>query len=444
MTRRLSFRHFALLGALTLFLVTPLALHAQQGAGTTYVIRNATVVPVAGPLIENGTIVVRDGRIVAVGASVEAPAGATVIDASGLYVYPGFINSGTQIGLTEIASVPGPDDTRELGDVNPQNVSLTAVNPHSELIPVTRVNGVTTVITSGSGGLVSGQASLMDLVGWTPAEMGVKRSAAMVFSYPTAGGGVGRFGFAFGQQRSPAEAARERDRRVREIYSLLHAAKAYGEARQRGATTPANHQYQALVPVIRGEMPALFDVESADQIRGVLALADTFGLRVVLRGAREAWMLADTLAARNVPVVVGPTTSQPGAADPYDMIYANAGVLARAGVRVAFQTNDASNARNLPYNVALAVAYGLDPDEAIRSMTINPARIWGVDDRYGSIEAGKVANLVVTDGDPLDVRTNVRHLFIRGSQVPLTDRHTRLYEQFRARPRHSEGEASGR
>lgn len=438
MTRHLPFRRRALIGALALIFVSPFVLEAQQDGGTTYVIRNATVVPVVGPRIPNGTIVVRDGHVIAVGANVVAPPGATLIDASGLFVYPGFINSGTQLGLTEIASVPGPEDTRELGDINPQNVSLTAVNPHSELIPVTRVNGVTTVITSASGGLVSGQASLMDLAGWTPADMGVKRRAAMVFNYPAAGGGVGRFGFAFGEQRSPADAARERDRRVREIFDLLHAAKAYGEARQRGASMPANHQAEALVPVIRGELPALFDVESADQIRGVLALADTFGLKVILRGAREAWMLADTLAARNVAVIVGPTTSQPGVADPYDMIYANAGVLARAGVLVAFQTNDAANARNLPYNVALAVAYGLDPDEAVRSITINPARIWGVDDRYGSIEAGKVANLVVTDGDPLDVRTNVRHLFIRGSAVPLTDRHTRLYEQFRARPRPSQ------
>ncbi len=408
---------------------------AQQGASRSYVLRNATIVPVVGARIDNGTIVVRDGRIAAVGAAVDVPAGATVIDAGGLYVYPGFIDSGTRLGLTEIGSVPGPEDTREVGDLNPHLVSLTAVNPHSELIPVTRVNGVTTVITSAGGGLISGQASLIDLAGWTPAEMSVKRQAAMVINYPAVPSGVGRFGFEFRPERSEAELTRERDRRVREIYELLHSARAYGESRQRRATLPANHPYAALVPAFRGELPVLFDVETTDQIRGVLALADTFGLKPILRGAREAWMLADTLAARSIPVIVGPTTAQPGAADPYDMIYANPGALARAGVRIAFQTNDASNSRNLPYNVALAVAYGLDPEEAVRAMTINPARIWGVDDRYGSIEVGKVANLVVTDGDPLDVRTNVRHLFIRGDAIPLTDRHTRLYEQFRERPR---------
>jgi imidazolonepropionase-like amidohydrolase len=435
---RPSLSHRMLIGVLAGAMLAPAALVAQQDAADSYVIRNATIVPVVGARIENGTIVIRDGRIVAVGAGVQAPAGARVVDAQGLYVYPGLIDSGTQLGLTEISSIPGPEDTREVGDMHPQNVSLTAVNPHSELIPVTRVNGVTTVITSGTGGLVSGQASLMDLTGWTPAEMGVKQGAAMVFSYPATGGGVGRFGFAFGPQRSEAEMTRERDRRVSQIYDALHAAKAYGDSRDRGATGNVNHAHAALVPVVRGEMPALFDVETADQMRGVLAMADTFGLKVIFRGAHEAWMLADTLAARNIPVIVGPTTTQPGLEDPYDMIYANAGVLARAGVLVAFQTNDASNARNLPYNVALATAHGLDPEEALRTMTINPARIWGVDDLYGSIEVGKVANLVITDGDPLDVRTNVRHLFIRGSAMPMTDRHTRLYEQFRARPRQTQ------
>jgi len=182
-------------------------------------------------------------------------------------------------------------------------------------------------------------------------------------------------------------------------------------------------------------VPVIFDVATVAQIRGALALADSFGLKEVLRGAGEAWQLADTLAARSVPVVVGPTTVTPTDNDPYDAIYANAGVLAKAGVVVAFQTSSASDSRNLPYNAALAIAYGLDAEEALRSVTINPARIWGVGDRLGSIEAGKTANLMVTTGDPLDVRTQVRHVFIRGEETPMDDRHTRLYEEFRARPK---------
>lgn len=420
------------------------ALPAQSTAQTTkadaIVIRNATIVPVTSARIQNGTIVLRNGRIEAVGANVNPPGDATVIDGTGLFVYPGMIDAGTQLGLTEIGSVPGGEDTQEIGDFNPHNVAVTAVNPHSELIPVTRVNGVTTAITSAEGGLISGQAGLIDLMGWTPTDMAVRRQAAMVVNYPSLGGGGfggggGRFG---GGDQSDAERRAELDRRTRALRSYFADAKAYADVKARAANGGArkvNQAMEAMIPVMRGEMPVIFDVTTADQIRGVLALADTFKLKVVLRGAREAWRLADTLAMRRIPVIVGPTTSVPGAEDPYDMTYANPGVLARAGVKIAFQTSDAANSRNLPYNAALAVAYGLDADAALRALTINAAEMFGVADRIGSLEPGKVANVVVTTGDPMDVRSVVRHLFIRGQSVPLDDRHTRLYEQFRARPR---------
>lgn len=401
-------------------------------------IRNATIIPVSGPRIQNGSLVIRGDRIEALGPNVTAPSDARVIDGAGLFVYPGMIDGGTHLGLTEIGSVPGGQDTQEVGDFNPHNIALTAVNPHSELIPVTRVNGVTTAITAAEGGLISGQAGLIDLMGWTPAEMAVRRQAAMVVSYPSLGGGGGGGGFG-GQQRSESERREELDRRTRSLRSYFADAKAYSDMKGRVATTggvrKVNHAMEAMTPIMRGEVPVIFDVTTADQIRGVLALADTFGIKVMLRGAREAWRLADTLAMRKIPVIVGPLTSVPGAEDPYDMTYANPGVLARAGVKIAFQTSDAANSRNLPYNAALAVAYGLDADAALRALTINAAEIFGVADRYGSLAPGKVANVVVTTGDPMDVRSVVRHLFIRGQPVTLDDRHTRLYEQFRARPR---------
>ena len=418
------------------------AISPPQGApaqSAIVVIRNATIVPVSGPRIQNGTIVLRGDKIEAVGPNVTAPADARVIDGTGLFVYPGMIDAGTQIGLTEIGSVPGGDDTQEVGDFNPQNVALTAVNPHSELIPVTRVNGVTTVITSAEGGLISGQAGLIDLMGWTPVEMAARRQAAMVVTYPSLGGGGFGGGGGGGAQRPDAERREELDRRTRSLRSYFADAKAYADVKGRlavnGGVSKVNQAMEAMVPVMRGEMPVIFDVTTVDQIRGVLALADTFGIKVVLRGAREAWRLADTLALRKVPVIVGPLTTVPGAEDPYDMTYANPGVLARAGVKIAFQTSDAANSRNLPYNAALAVAYGLDAEAALRALTINAAEIFGVADRYGSLAPGKVANVVVTTGDPMDVRSVVRYLFIRGQPVPLDDRHTRLYEQFRARPR---------
>jgi imidazolonepropionase-like amidohydrolase len=415
------------------------ALQAQTPS-STYVIRGGTVVPVVGAQIPNGTVVIQNGKIQAVGANVQAPQGATVIDATGLFVYPGMIDSGTELGLTEIGSVPGSTDTREIGDFNPQDVALTAVNAHSELIPVSRVNGVTTVITSASGALMSGAAALVDLWGWTPDEMAIKPRAAQVMSYPSAGGFGGRGGGGGFGNRPAGDAAEMQSRQVRALRDFFADARAYADVKAKAAATApnaprVNQAMEALIPALRGEMPVIFDVSSVDQIRGVLTLADSFKLKVILRGPRDAWRVADTLAARGIPVIVGPTTQAPGPDDPYDALYAQPGVLAKAGVKIAFQTSGASDVRDLPYNAALATAYGLDMDEAIKALTINPAQIFGVADKYGSLEPGKVANVMVTTGNPLDVRSNVKYLFIRGQAVPLTDRHTKLYEQFRARPK---------
>ena len=425
-------------GLLALVATTAATLTAQAPERVT-VIRNATIVPVVGDRIPNGAVVIRGGRIDGVGRDLPAPPGATVVDGTGLFVYPGLIDSGTELGLTEIGSVPGGTDTRELGDLNPHDLSLSAVNPHSELIPVTRVNGITSVVTAAGGGLVSGYAALIDLAGWTPQEMGVVPRAGMVITYPRLAGG--RFGGGGrGQQSQGADAAGQVNRQVEQLTQFLRNAKAYAERMTRAEAAGSRLDrvdlvLEAMVPVIQGKVPVIFDVRTVEQIRGALALADSFALKPIIRGGAEAWQLADDLAARKVPVIVGPTTVAPTDNDPYDMVYANPGMLAKAGVQIAFQTAGAADSRNLPYNVALSVAYGLDPEEALRAVTINPARIWGVADQLGSIERGKVANLIVTTGDPLDVRTQIRHVFVRGVEQPMNDRHTRLYEQFKARPK---------
>ncbi len=424
----------------------PVRLSAQMALppGRPIAITNATIVPVVGERIPRGTVLIRDGRIAAVGANVAVPANAQVIDASGMFVYPGLIDAGTDMGLVEIGQgAAGGDDRRELGEFNPQDVALTAVNPFSEIIPTVRVNGVTSTLTAPTGGpgwQIAGQAALIELSGWTPQEMAVVPRAGMVMTYPRTGGG-GRFGGGGGAgQQTPEQQRAQILQQARVLRDYLTSAKAYADAKARATATDApaiNLAMEAMVPVMRGEMSALFDVETADQIRGVLSLADSFHLKVILRGAIYGWQLADTLAARHVPVIVGPTTELPGPNDPYDMIYANPGVLARAGVSIAFRTNSASDSRNLPYDAALATAYGLDPDEALRALTINAARMFGVADRIGSIEAGKVADLIVTSGDPLDVRTTTRYLFIRGELIPFNDKHTQAYERWRARPRPS-------
>jgi len=409
----------------------PLAVAAAQEPVT--VIRGATVVPVVGERIDGGDIVIRGGRIEAVGRNLTVPPGAVVLDAAGRFVYPGFIESGSQLGLTEIGSVPGGNDTRELGNYNPQDLSLTAVNPHSELIPVARVNGITTAITAAGGGMISGYAALIDLAGWTPDEMAVQPMAGLVVNYPRV------IGSRFGRRGGGPENQEQVSRQVQELTDYFERGRRYLTVRRQLAErgeqpAHADLEMEALIPVLEGRVPVVFDANTAVQIGGALALADRFGLRAVIAGGTEAWALADTLAAKRVPVIVGPTTSTPRDDDPYDMIYANPGALAAAGVTIAFATGGASDVRNLPYNVALAIAYGLDPDEAIRAITINPARIWGVEDRLGSIEPGKVANLMIVSGDPLDVRTQVEHVFIRGVEVSGGDRHTELYTKFRQRP----------
>ena len=430
----------ALAVALALAGAAPLAAQQQAAASrpaAVYAIRNATIVPVVGSRIQGGTIVLREGRIEAVGAGVQVPAGAQVIDGTGLFVYPGLFDAGTTLGLIEIGSVPGGNDQQELGDFNPHDDALSAVNPTSELIPTVRVNGVTTVITAPRGGVIAGQAALMDLAGWTPQEMAVVPRAGMVLTFPRIAGGRRGFG---GPQRSDAEQREELNRQTRALQNYLRDAVAYSDVKARIAAGGAGTQeislpMEAMVPVVRGESPVIVEADNVEQIRGALALADSFHLRIILRSGRQAWRLADTLAARRIPVIVGPTTVSPGDNDPYDAIYALPGVLARAGVRIAFQTASASDARSVAYNAALATAYGLDPEQALRALTINPAQIFGVADRYGSLEAGKVANVMVTNGDPLDPRTQVRYVFIRGQLIPRDDRHNRLYEQFRVRPR---------
>lgn len=425
-----------------LAVLAPVAGHAQS-----LVIRNATVVPVSGPQILNASVVVQNGRITAVGTNVAVPAGAAVIDATGLFVYPGLIDSGTRLGLTEVGGSAGPDDTREIGDFNPQDVALTAVNPSSEHIAITRANGVTSAITAATGGLVSGIAALIDLAGWTPNEMAARARVGMVVNWPNEAGGGGRFGGGGGgfgvPQRSPAERRAEYVRQVREIYSYFDEARGYADVKTRltanGGTLPSSfrtdQRMEAMSASVRGEMPVIVSANTADQMRDVLKFADSAKVKIIIRGGLEGWRIADTLAMKQVPVIIAPTTGVPGNDAPYDEVFANPGVLAKAGVLIAFESGSASSARDLPYEAGLAEAFGLSGEDALKALTLNPAKIWGVDKDYGSIEVGKVANLIVTTGDPIDIRSLIKEVIVRGQRMPFNDRHTKFYEQYRARPK---------
>jgi imidazolonepropionase-like amidohydrolase len=413
----------------------------------TFVIRGGTVVPVTGPRIPNGTVVLQNGRITAVGASVQAPAGATEINATGMFVYPGLINAGTNMGLTEMGGVPGPVDTREIGDFNPQNIATTGVNVGSEHIGVTRANGITSVITVQGGSVLSGLAGLINLAGYTNEEMIAKEKVALLLSWPSAGGGGGRGrgggrGFAIGGAPGVDPTVAYQNN-VRQIYRWFAEAKAYGDVKARltanGAQPPvgwhANLRYDAMIPAVRGEMPILVDANTVAQMRDVIRFMDSLKVKVIIHGASEGWQYADSLAARQVPVILDGVTGVPGNDDPYDLIYSNPGVLQKAGVQLGFATGGASSARDLPYEVGLSIAYGMDAEEGLKAMTINPARMFGVDRDYGSIEVGKVANVIVTTGDPIDIRSLIKEVFVKGQRMKFDDRHTELYERYRARPK---------
>ncbi len=412
-----------------------------QGQNSTYAIKNARIVTVTGPVIENGTVVVADGKIAAVDANASIPSGAKIIDGKGLSVYPGMIDSDTEIGLTEIGSVAGSVDTNEIGDNNANIRVDVAINPDGSHIAVARVNGITTVLTAPRGGVIAGQSALLNLDGWTAREMVLKSPVAMHINWPGAGGGSG-FGFGnFGPQRSVTEVRREQEKQIDGLKKILRDAATYANAKDARAKDPSlpkqnvDLKLEALIPVVRGQMLVVINANLERDLKNAIAFADTMKLKIIISGGVEAYKVADQLKSKNIPVIVGPVLRMPVKEDdPYDAAFTNAGLLSKAGVKIAFQTNDSANSRNLPYHAGMAAAFGLPKEEALKAVTIYPAEIFGVADRIGSIEKGKVANLIVTDGDPLEIRTQIKHVFINGRDIPLTSRHTELYEKYKARP----------
>lgn len=429
-------------------------LHAQLGSFNpapgprgVYAIRNARIVPVSGPEIARGTIVIgADGRIQAVGTDVAVPSGAQTTDASGLSVYPGMMDAGTNMGLAEIPQGANATvDVAEVGSFNPNAQAMWGINPHSAHIGVTRVVGITHVLSSPNGGLISGQSAVINLAGWTVPEMTIVPKAALVINLPRAGFSFGRGGFqalmARINQGAESDPDRLRERQLDSIRTLLRDAEAYGRAidayaRDRSLPRPQHDVIlAALVPAVRGQMPVLFTAERASEIRAAVEFAREMKLKPIILGGRDAWQVTDLLKQHDVPVLLSTVMDLPSREDdPYDVNFSAPAKLQRAGVRFAITSGDGgAEARNLPYTAGMAAAFGLPRDAALRSVTLSPAQILGLGDRLGSIEVGKMANLVVTDGDVLEARTKVRALFIDGRPIPLSTKHEVLYETFKDR-----------
>ena len=400
-----------------------------------FVIDNVRIETVTNGTIERGRIVIRDGRIEAVGADAPAPADAQTVDGAGLTAYPGLIDGGTSIGLAEIGAVRVTIDTDEIGEVTPQMKALTAVNPSSTHFPVTRVAGVTAALTNPTGGLLPGTSALIHTVGYTPAQMDAGFQGVRLL-YPRSGR-RGRF------DRRTDEAIQKANEKAlkalneawdaAELYARIDSARTASGSRE---AMPYQPEAAALLPVLRGDAALLVEANGAADIRSALAWVAERGVpRVVLTGAAEGWRVADAIAEAGVPVVTGPVTGLPTrASDRYTRAYENAALMHRAGVTVALRTNESENVRNLPFQAGFAAAYGMPYGfgraEALEAVTITPARIFGVDAELGSIEAGKRASLFLADGDPFETATQIRAVWVNGLRVPMDSRQIRLYEEY--------------
>lgn len=411
----------------------------SPGTKPTVAIRNATIYPVTSAPIEHGTIVFANGTITAVGKDVAVPPGAMVIDGTGLRVYPGLIDSGTQIGLVEINAVPGTVDTSELGDINPNARAEVAVNPHSNVIPVTRVNGITSAIVEPTGGIISGSSALIQLAGWTPQEMTLKAPVAMHMRFPRLRGG--RFAEVPQDEEAEKEAKKNYTQQIDKLRDVLRDAQAYAKAAEARAKDPKVTRYdrdlilEALVPVVEGREPVIMHASLERDIRAALNFADEMKLKMILADADDVQRVIPELKKRNIPVILGPIFELPPREDdPYDLIFSNAKALYDAGIPFSIQSQDSHNARNLPYHAAACAAFGLPREAALKAVTIVPAQMFGVADKVGSLEVGKRADVILTDGDPLEIVTHVKRLFIGGEDISLETNQTLLYEKFLKRP----------
>jgi imidazolonepropionase-like amidohydrolase len=395
-------------------------------------------------------VLVVNGKIAEVGPKLAPKGKIRILEGKGLHVYPGMIDSGSPIGLSEISSVRETVDTGEIGDFNPQLRAIVAVNPESEVIPVTRANGITAAMVmpgslggrGGAGGLISGQISMMHLNGWTWEEMEIRRGAAMQLAWPAISSGGGRgmdpeMAARFGVRRTTfAESKRNQELQVQKIREFFEAARRYKTAKAAGEPGfKQDLRFEAMLPVLEGKLPLMVMAVREREIREAVAWADKEGVKIVLAGVRRPGKMVEELAKKKIPVILASTLTTPlEEDDPYDEPFTLPGMLHKAGVKFAFASFGTQFARNLPYEAAQAVPFGLPYDEALKSVTLNAAEIWGIGDQYGSIEAGKVADLILTDGDPLEIQTQVKMMFIRGEQVDLESKHTRLYKRYLARP----------
>ena len=404
------------------------AQQVKKAESGIFILKNGTIHTVtSGTFI--GDILLKDGIIADIGTNLSVPQNSKVIDCTSKHIYPGMIDGGSRVGLSEVSSISVTNDFSELGDFIPHMKALTAVNPNAVAIPVTRVNGVTSVFAKPSGGTFPGTGALIDLFGYSPEQM-TTGAEHIVMNFPSTGR-RGRW-----DRRTDDDIKKDADKALKNINDVWESVTQYHKMDSLAKAENQkwlnnNPQMEALLPVFRGQVPILIEVNSKGDIESALEWVADKKLKVVLTGVSEGWRLADKIAKAKIAVITGPVLAVPGRDnDRYDASYANAGKMSKAGVKVAIRTDGSENTRNLPFNAGFAAAYGLGIDEALKAVTIYPAEIFGVADKYGSLEKNKVANLFISTGDPFETKTQIEHLFIKGWKIPMESRHTLLYDEF--------------
>jgi imidazolonepropionase-like amidohydrolase len=416
---------------------------AATGSNETIALKGGKLLTITHGVIENGVVVMQNGRITAVGgAGTAIPSGAKVVDVTGMTVYPGLIDSETHLGLTEISAERMTNDELENSDeIMPHMHVYDAFHAETALIPVTRINGITNAIVApASGDTLPGQDSFIQLAGASATEMLTVRDIAMPLNFT----GAQRRNQSFDSAKFPftrmGMAAQLRQAFIDALdYDLKLVAydkKKSGsddkdkEKDKAGAPPKRDLKLEALLPYLHGKKPVVLAAEQPNDLLTALELANEFHLKVILNHVTHSAGLLDKIAATGLPVIVGPIYEEPKESERYDAVYSMPAQLAKRGVKIAFASYDAHQARNLPYAAGYAVGFGLPSEEALKALTINPAQIWGVDKDLGSLEVGKLGNVVVANGDPLDVKTDVKHVFIQGQEIPLVSKQTQLRDQY--------------
>ena len=397
-------------------------------------LQGATIHTVTNGVIENGTILFNNGVITAIGTDVQLPAGTRVVDASGKHIYPGLIDDYSTEGIKEIGSVHVSSDTNELGDFNPNVRAEVAVNAESRHIGTTRSAGVLVSLTTPGGGLISGMSSALNLEGWSWEEMSLESAAALNVNWPNpnprrGGRGGGRGG---GAGDAPTY-----EERVQELKDFFAEARAYRDAVAAGEEVRSDSRYAAMIPALNGEIPVVVAADGAAQINDAITWGQGEGVRIVIRGGRDAIHVADRLVSENIPVILTSTMAAPGRAyEGYDGAYSMPARLYEAGVKFAISGGAGALYTNrLPWEAGVAVAFGLPEEEAVKAVTINAAEFMGLDDRVGSLEAGKQATLLITTGNPLDMTTNIEQAYIQGRELDMNDIQKHFFEKYMVKVR---------